>query len=185
VHWPWFINNIPLVRDEFRNENSLQDATWLLHYCVELDKARRVRSNDSILSYSTFFRAYELHTKVIYLRNSFRFDFKWRELTADLPGYAYHRVERETERNEKSSDVHRFPRGVEKRSDITREVCGVSFGTVSFLTDVSFSERYVSSSPFVPLDPIVLTIRSRWSDHASFVTRPIALRRSLREWYST
>lgn len=104
MHWPWFINNIPLFRDEFKNENSLQDATWLLHYCVELDKARRVRSNDSILSYSTFFRAYELHTKVIYLRNSFRFDFKWRELTADLPGYAYHRVERETGRNEKSSN---------------------------------------------------------------------------------
>lgn len=65
-------------------------------------KRRRVRSNDSILSYSTFFRAYELHTKVIYLRNSFRFDFKWRELTADLPGYAYHRVERERQRETRS-----------------------------------------------------------------------------------
>jgi hypothetical protein len=100
---------------------------------VERDKARRVRSNDSIPLYSTFFRAYGLHTKVIYLWNSFRFDFKWSELTADPPttrtvvrgGGREGGREEESERkrrDEKSSDAHRFPRGVEKRPDITRSM---------------------------------------------------------------
>lgn len=186
MHWPWFINNIPLFRDEFRNENSLQDATWLLHYCVELDKARHVRSNDSILSYSTFFRAYELHTKVIYLRNSFRFDFKWRELTANLPAMRIIALgERDREKREVLGRSSISSRRGKTLGYNERSMWRLVQDRVVSYRRIPFREIRFLPPPFVPLDPIVPTIRSRWSDHASFVTRPIALRRSLCEWYST
>lgn len=70
--------------NEYRNQNS-RDATRSLSIPASRRTKRGVFALTILFPYSTFFQAYGLHTKVIYLRNSFRFDFKWRELTADPP----------------------------------------------------------------------------------------------------
>lgn len=145
------------------------------------DKARRVRSNDSIPLYSTFFRAYGLHTKVIYLRNSFRFDFKWSELTADpstTRTVVAGRTEREREKERETREVLGRPSISPRRGKTPgyNEKYAASFEITSFLTGVPLS-RGGFVFPLPPRRLFVLSIRSRWSDHASFVTRSIALPR--------
>jgi len=130
------------------NQNS-RDATRSLSF-RRRDKARRVRSDDSIPLFNILSGVYGLHTKVIYPRNSFRFDFKWSELTADSPTTRTV-VAGERER-EKSSDDHRFPRSVEKRLDITGSMRRRSFlaPTCALFTEEDLSSLFLLASPSRP-----------------------------------
>lgn len=152
-----------LATERFKNQNSSRHATPIASFLRHTGQS----FNDSIPFYPVFFLTYELHTKVIYLRNSFRFDFKWSELTADPPT-----ARTVTRRGRGTEEVLGRPSISPRRGKTPgyNEKYVASFGTASFLTDVSFSRGYVFflalPYPICPDDSIAM-VRPRIVCHTA------------------